>query len=1012
METIKLSEVLSRLNKTEGLATDGIIVSRNGETFRTQAMDLSQATTSQAGIMGVVDKIYLETLKPWLRGSLGSYDSSEAFNTYLNGLSYDSLKSGRYIVYLGGVPFFVTFSVLYAKEQISAIWVEGSLMVTDNVISSNTSKGVTIAYRYYKNGAWESWKTIYDDVKSDTTNALRKIDRINLSLGAYSDQPSIKLTPKESNVAINANGVKVSKSGWAIAMFDAALGNEYLFKPGTTDGNVCVFSEYIDKQETRGVDYSYTYDAEGRIATAKATYLGDTHTYTYTYTKQEQTGTSEGVGEICTITDANGNVVDYLPPTYQTKVGTYNPLTLLNANAELPTDGYCRFVSNFQARGSIKVVVSYKVGSADLTMKVVRDGMTASMCTQLSKVNQKVDETKAAIENLNAAIDNSKDYYVAENDEKTGSPKFLNGKGNKDFLAEWHPFLIDHTRNEGDGTKPIGQLMNNNFFRFTTGAFAPTVGITEEMRAACDVQLYTDKEHTTKLTLKNGVIVTDKAGAHPYDAAEVYNSLGLVDLYDANGNKVRQLLPWETTETKYSINIGRYDTLYPVDRQVGKSGATLSGVFLKQTRYDGIDSGRFPLIGTAIAPCPVTTVEGKTRNFFYAYAVGDTNTTNGAGEYAELCSMYVNDGRTYPRVSDVSQVTNITYARKNNADPTSPLPFAEGGYHALNTFILCMELYYGTKYLHDNNLFGSGISSNDVCNSESTYLANGGVRIKEQGTKDWAYYQFAAQTPFGCNTELKKANLSSFINNYRPKEQCMESQMAASWATEFGIAENTEFEAYGVKYKYKNIAGVKGLADGMMNCKVYRTKVGTCKGYKTAESQATYDIELSLRMSLIQGMNISGDVFAYWGGGCACVGTYKNALTGSSVDFYLESEQSKWVNDKDVTKSNLGTFACEKVYSKLGTFGSPILSDGYTKKRLGFMPYKIENGGGIGSWQCMYAWTHPYWTSTENTRVLIGLRFRGDARYSACSQRFLYAYYSASIASVRYAGSAQCVLKH
>ena len=164
METIKLSEVLSRFNKTEGLATDGIIVSRNGETFRTQTKDLSQATTSQAGIMGVVDKIYLETLKPWLRGSLGSFDSSEAFNNYLNGLSYNTLKSGRYVVYLGGVPFFVTFSLLYAKEQISAIWVEGSLMVTDNVISSNTGKGVTIAYRYYKDGAWEAWKTIYDDL--------------------------------------------------------------------------------------------------------------------------------------------------------------------------------------------------------------------------------------------------------------------------------------------------------------------------------------------------------------------------------------------------------------------------------------------------------------------------------------------------------------------------------------------------------------------------------------------------------------------------------------------------------------------------------------------------------------------------------------------------------------------------------------------------------------------------------------------------------------------------------
>ena len=97
--------------------------------------------------------------------------------------------------------------------------------------------------------------------------------------------------------------------------------------------------------------------------------------------------------------------------------------------------------------------------------------------------------------------------------------------------------------------------------------------------------------------------------------------------------------------------------------------------------------------------------------------------------------------------------------------------------------------------------------------------------------------------------------------------------MAASWAAEFGIAENTEYEAYGVTYRYKNITGVKGLADGVMNCKVYRKKIGTCKGYKDADTLATYDLELSLRMSLMHGMNVIGDVFAYWGGGCEMVGT-------------------------------------------------------------------------------------------------------------------------------------------
>ena len=488
-----------------------------------------------------------------------------------------------------------------------------------------------------------------------------------------------------------------------------------------------------------------------------------------------------------------------------------------------------------------------------------------------AETNKKVEKNAADIAELKEGV---KDYYVGENDEVTGDPHFKNCKGNKEFLGEWHPFLIDHTDNTGAATHPVGQLMDNNHFRFVSGAFAPTVGITEGMRAACDVQLYTDAEHTTPLTLKNGVVVTDKAGAHPYDATEVYNSLGLVDLYDGEGNKVRQLLPWETTETKYSVMIGRYDTLYPVDRQTGESGKVLSGIFKRQVRYDGIDTGKYPLLGTALAPCPVTTVGNKTRNFFYAYAVGDTNTTNGASGAGEsMCSMYVNDGRTYPRISDMNQVSNMQKAHANNADTNAPLPFAEGGYHAINTFLLSMELLYGTKYLHDNNLFGSGISSNDACNSENTWLGNGGVRCKEQGTEEWTYRGFGDSTPFGYNEKLEKINFSWFVNNYRPKEQCMESQMAASWAAEFGIAENTEYEAYGVTYRYKNITGVKGLADGVMNCKVYRKKIGTCKGYKDANTLAIYDLELSLRMSLMHGMNVSGDIFAYWGGGCEMVGT-------------------------------------------------------------------------------------------------------------------------------------------
>ena len=238
--------------------------------------------------------------------------------------------------------------------------------------------------------------------QEEASNTKADIARIKESMGIYSDKPNITLTAKENNVAISADGVKVNKQGWAIAEFTAELGNIYLFNPGETSSDVCVFAEYIDKVETRAIDYAYMYDESGRVLTAKATYNGKTYTYTYDYSSS-----------ITTITDQDGNNVSSLPSVYTTTVGAYQPMTILNANAELPEDGYCRFVSNFTTASAIKIVVSYKVLSADLTMKVVRDGSTANMCSQLAKINKKVDEVNGRIEDDNyISLLSYKDSYI------------------------------------------------------------------------------------------------------------------------------------------------------------------------------------------------------------------------------------------------------------------------------------------------------------------------------------------------------------------------------------------------------------------------------------------------------------------------------------------------------------------------------------------------------------------------------------------------------------------------
>lgn len=228
---------------------------------------------------------------------------------------------------------------------------------------------------------------------SGLVSAQSDVARVQESMGAYSDRPDITLVAKETNKAISADGVKVAKTGWAIAEFIAEKGNIYLFKPNEVDGNVCIFAEEITNIETRGIDYTYTYNIDGTIETAKATYLGATHTYTFAYAEDKS----------YTITDETGEKVDALPMTYETKVGSYSPLVRLNADAELPIDGYCRYMSHFKGNSSIKIVVSYKIDAADLVMKVVRDGVFASISTQLGNLSQKEDETRKKIEEIHGS---------------------------------------------------------------------------------------------------------------------------------------------------------------------------------------------------------------------------------------------------------------------------------------------------------------------------------------------------------------------------------------------------------------------------------------------------------------------------------------------------------------------------------------------------------------------------------------------------------------------------------
>ena len=621
----------------------------------------------------------------------------------------------------------------------------------------------------------------------------------------------------------------------------------------------------------------------------------------------------------------------------------------------------------------------------------------AQTATEASAGLVEFDGRLAAVEEITSELQLAKsDYGVAEWNPDELAPESVAFYGQKDFLMKWDFYLLDTTDNQNETTTPVGKLKRNNLLRFENGDFAPTIGITEARRAECDVELYLDAEHTQKYC---------EAGT--FDAAAFYNEHGMAKLYNVEGAEVRVLRPWETTETKYTIGIGREDTVYLLDNVVGTSGRKWKGVFSKPIFWDGIDLSKYPLVPTAFGPCPSCTVEKKTRNFLFLYK-GETNCQSAKGQN-NLCTMFFDQEKTYPRVNDMSQINNMVYARANNADVNASYPFAEGGYHTLNTYITCLEVFYGTKYLHNALMFASGISSNDSCSTEENWLQNGGIRYKKHADPDWKYAKWNEQKDIYYDNSGKKANFTTLINSEHPKEACMESQMAVSFAVETGVSENTEFDFYGYKYRYVSVPGTDGTAG--MNVRLYKLMSQTFTAYDAEGNETEWDVEVILRMSLYGGVNLSGDIFMYCGGGYEQVGTCQFTTSGSKgnpIDLYLEPDQRKWHTEKTYSRDDLGTFDFERSYIKTGSCTN--IGDGYSVLRSSYSGWKQKAGGGISTGECYYTWDNNYWSTKLNQRTRIAARFRGYANYSYCSPRSLAANNAVSTASRTYGGSAQALL--
>ena len=493
-------------------------------------------------------------------------------------------------------------------------------------------------------------------------------------------------------------------------------------------------------------------------------------------------------------------------------------------------------------------------------------------------------------------------------------------------------------------------------------------------------------------------------------------------LYDASGNAVRILRPWETTSKDYSIMVGDPSGTYLLDGYSTKEGE-------QDIMYKGISksyrevSGCKPryLAPTLLAPCHATSVTGsdgkvRFRSFPFLYNAGDDNTKGGFNADFGVKMFY--DNGCYPRVNDVSQVTSMQYARNNNADMTKPYPFAEAGHHAYNTFLIAHELLYGTNYINNpDTLFSTGTSGADwfAENDEAGWRKYGGIRVKAGNDGQWRHLLWQANPTFMCkdvNGTKINTNMTVFVNSEFPKWREMEAQLVLSFAAELGVQENTEFEVYGQKYRYITPSKAKGLADGYMNAIVYKVVPAEWQGYDTNGNAVTWKMEANLRQGIIDGLTTSGDIFHYRGGGYEQVATNHYTSAGgqtgqNEMDLYIETDQRKWHSETVDNKLNLGVFDFEGQYEKVGHLTNVV--SGWLKQRVPHTSFYKMMGGQRNTYVSGYNANENYYSSKDNQRVRLCVRLGGYANWADAGSRFLFATTSVRSANRYYGGSAQCL---
>lgn len=633
-----------------------------------------------------------------------------------------------------------------------------------------------------------------------------------------------------------------------------------------------------------------------------------------------------------------------------------------------------------------------------------------NLLLRLFSPNAKIDLSEKILdlsERVNEAYKQIGHKEVASWKTNDLSPRASYNVGNREIANEEGIYLV-HVHQDTSGknrVRIVGELQKNNLFKFTDGSYAPTVVITDSDYDATNIDLYADPTHTNLAY-----------AAGNFDATDWWlkNNKAEQPLYNISGAKVYVRKPWESKDLGYDIVIGWRKTIWMLGGEFDQNGNTLFGFFSNPTYYNGFLTKEVSPTGYCL---DLPTYYKNALRCIYIKDTGGS-TSIGQGSFFDVRRT----NRAYPRTG-VSQLSTMTQARARNiGDVQSSMPVCEGmGFHKLS-HIYSRYIKYLRYDLHQDSLWGPGISSNISPNSTTwdKYSGGSGIKFSMNGGNP-AFHTFAAGPNITWSSgSTTTTNWNTWINQEYPKGRTLEAQMALSWAVEKGIEPETKFTWDEEEYVYTNIPHLHTLLEGPdMNARLFKWTDFSGEPYeKGSANKVVVTGQMKLQWPVCDGMVLWGDVFDYGYAGLEVVvdvvtptssGTHR--YTNPFIAYLCTSQENLIYLNSSYTSG--GGFGFEGTYEKIGE--GIRNGEGYSKNLFPYSIVPVAKGGGtLYTGSCAYSTNYDNYGDTvfsvAGRKVRAAMRGRGTAAWSYDSARYWHGNDSQSASNRYCAASLQVAL--